>query len=425
MLAEESQEVIMIDKSPERISSLKGRVDALLLQGNGASPRFLDNNGASKCDLFLAVTDNDEVNLFAAVAAHHLGARKTVARVSDSEYFGRHEHFVEDVLGVDLVVHPARISAHEIAEALLLPGAVSVEYFADRNFAVAEVLILAPSPLLQKRANEYQTSAPSCVLGVIRAGVAQTVNEQTIYGLGDRILVGAATGKIASVTEELAGRIEDIQTTTVLGGGRIGYELASILSGAGVKVTIAEADRSRAQWLSERLSESRVLHTEGISEEELKDANLENAQAVVSCMGDDRNNLLACLRARQMGTHLTMAVVSRAEYTPMVYQMGIDMAFAPRLITAQAITRFLHAEHVKNIYLLLGGAELLELEVSSKASVINRRSTDIGIPGASVGAIIRGGEILIDTPVRFQVADRAIIFASDGVERSVEKVFES
>src|SRR5919106_6924133 len=147
-LSADGHDVTLVESDEARAAALQGEIDALVTQGNGASPRTLRELGAGSANLFAAVTQIDEVNIIAALGASQLGARTTVARVRDPEFFGGDEAFARNVLGIDFVIDPDRATASDIAEAIMLPGAVSVEYFGDGRLAVAEVIVTDSSPLI-------------------------------------------------------------------------------------------------------------------------------------------------------------------------------------------------------------------------------------------------------------------------------------
>ncbi len=140
-LIQERHEVIVVESDPERAAAFEAQMDAMVVTGNGGSPRLLQEIGAAKADLLLAVTHIDEVNIIAALAGHQLGVPRTVARVRDDDYFGGTDAFSRDVLGIDFIINPERATADAIAAAILLPGAVHVDYFADGLLAIAEVVL--------------------------------------------------------------------------------------------------------------------------------------------------------------------------------------------------------------------------------------------------------------------------------------------
>ena len=169
-LSADGHDVTVVDNRPARCERLQTELDALVVEGNGASPRLLREVGADTVDLLAAVTEVDEVNLIAALGARQLGARTTVARVRDPEFFGRDEAFARDVLGIDFVIDPDRATASDIAEAIMLPGAVSVEYFGEGRLALAEVIVTESSPLAGVELAARERPHPAFIVGIERDG---------------------------------------------------------------------------------------------------------------------------------------------------------------------------------------------------------------------------------------------------------------
>ncbi len=159
-----------------------------------------------------------------------------------------------------------------------------------------------------------------------------------------------------------------------------------------MRVTLLERDEARARYVAERLPRVTVLHDEGVSRESLEAAGVEGADAFVSCAGDDRANLLAALNAKRLGAGLCVSVVSREEFTPLVDALEIDASYSPRLITAEAILRFVHTRTVRAIHLLRTGFEVLELEAQRDAPIVGRAVGDTKglLKGWRVGAVLRG-----------------------------------
>ena len=193
----------------------------------------------------------------------------------------------------------------------------------------------------------------------------------------------------------------------------------------GVEVVLQPRDAHRARHIAERLPRSTVLHEEGVGKEELLRLGVDRVGAFVACTGDDRSNLLAALHAQQLGARLCMAVVSRQEFVPLVAAMGIDVAYSPRLATAEAILRFVRGEQVRAMHLLFSGAELLELYVEPGSEIDGAELTDFRIPnGGQAAALLRGDKVVLPHDgVRIQAQDRVLLFGPRGSSTDVERHF--
>jgi len=396
-LSAERHDVTLVDQDAERVEALQVDLDALVRAGNGASPRFLREVSAGQADLLVAVTQSDEANVIAALAGHQLGARRTVARVRDPDYFGPEESFARDELGIDFLINPERATAEDLAEAILLPGAVHVEHFAGGRVAVAESILGDRSPLLGVPLGERRRVRPNAVFGLIRDGRAIPAEAGHRPRAGDHILVAAAREDIRLVVGELAGRTSRVDEVVIFGGGRIGLPLARRLEAAdGVRVTVMERDRDRARYIAERLPRTTVLHEEGVGREVLLAHGVDRVGAFVSCAGDDRANLLAAMHAKRLGAGVSLAVVSREEFTPLVDALDIDSAFSPRLVTAEGILRAVRGENVEAMFLMLSGAEVLEVAAAPGCRAEGRTvdQTD-SMAHTHVAALVRDGRVIL------------------------------
>lgn len=427
VLSAERHDVTLVDQDATRVDALQGDIDALVLPGNGASPRFLREVSAGQADLLVAVTQRDETNVIAALAGHQLGARRTVARVRDPDYFGPEESFARDELGIDFLINPERATAEDLAEAILLPGAVHVEYFAEGRVAVAESILTERSALLGLSLGERRRVRPHSIIGIIRDGRAVPGEPGHRPRVGDHVLVAAAREDIRPVVANLAGHAQRVQEAVIFGGGRIGLPLARRLQESDeVQVTVMERDLERARYIAERLPGATVLHEEGVGREVLLAQGVDRAGAFVACAGDDRANLLATLHAKQLGAGICMAVVSREEFVPLVDALGIDTAVSPRLVTSEAILRAVRGDNIEAMYLLLGGAEVLEVQADPGCQAEGRtiEQTD-SMARTHVAAIVRDGRVILPEEGRetIQGNDRLVVFNARRGVADVKRTF--
>lgn len=424
-LVAERHDVIVVESNAHRASVLAQQLDAMVVPGNGASPKLLEEAGAGRADLLLAVTEVDEVNIIAALAGHQLGVARTVARVRDPDYFDTRDAFSRDVLGIDFVIHPERATAEAIAAAIMLPGAVHVDYFADGLLAIAEVVVPERSPVIGTPLRDLRHSEQHFVLGVVRDGSPVVATSAEPIARGDHLLVGASRDQIARSVAFLAGNPKKAEDTVLFGAGKIGFHLARRLEEHHLRLRVLERDAERARFVAERLPHSEVIHEEGVGKDALRESGVESAGAFVACTGDDRANLLAVLYARQLGAGLCLPVVSREEFMPLVAALGIDTAFSPRQITAEGILRFLRGDHVLGLHELPGGSELMELMPGDDARVAGRSLREAGLPhGCVVASIVRAGKVLVPSPEeRILPDDRVLVVAVKNAVDSTERAF--
>jgi trk system potassium uptake protein len=178
--------------------------------------------------------------------------------------------------------------------------------------------------------------------------------------------------------------------------------------------------------VAEQLGSTLVLHDEGLSREALLQCGVGDADAFVASAGDDRANLLAALNAKRLGADLCLSVVSREEFVPLVDALNIDAGFSPRLITAEAILRFVHTRALRAMHLLRSGFEALELEVEVGAAIEGKSlgATRGMLRGCRVGAILRGETVLIpERGAEIAAGDRVLMLGMTGALADVERAF--
>lgn len=428
-LGSDGHEVTIIDNQSTRCNSLEGELDALVVEGNGASPRVLREVGLAGVDLLAAVTQIDEVNLIAAMGAKQINPEMiTVARIRDPDFAieDSGDETAKGPFGIDFVIDPDHATAQDIAEAILLPGAVSVEYFGDGRLGLAEVIVSQKSPLAGKPLSKRSRDEPSYIVGWSRAGTAKLAHGDDVLQAGDHLIVVVDREHIGSVVAEFAGSAREVKRCIVFGGGRIGTRLARAFEGTSVRVTVLERDAERARSVAERLGGTLVLHEEGVGRDALLQSGVGEADAFVASAGDDRANLLAALNAKRLGADLCLSVVSREEFVPLVDALEIDGAFSPRLITAEAILRFVHSRALRAMHLLRSGFEALELEVEEGSLIVGLQLGRTGgvLRGCRVGAILRGDEVIIPrVGTEINAGDRVLMLGVDGTLAGVESAF--
>ena len=425
-LISDGQDVTVVERDKARADQARAELDALVIEGNGASPRLLREIRVSDFDLLAAVTTIDEVNVIAALSAKGQGVETVVARVRDPDFFDQDEASRTGVMGIDFVIDPDRAAAEDIAETIALPGAVSVEYFSEGRLALVELIVGGRSPLVGRPLSERERPQPSYIVGGSRDGSPFLARPETVPEVGDHLIVSTASANVRETIAHLVGHVEPIRSVIIFGGGRIGLPLAKALEEKKVAVTVLERDRERSNELAAELGHALVINDEGISRESQEDANVGSAGAFIACAGDDRANLVAALNAKRIGAGLCLATISRDEFAPLVDALGLAASFSPRLITAEAILRFVHTKSVREIHLFRTGFEAMEMQVEPGAEIIGMAvgETHGILSHCRVGALLH--DDTIEIPKRgteISEGDRLLVVGEQGTLRGIESAF--
>jgi trk system potassium uptake protein TrkA len=425
MLSQEGHDVILIEQNESLVERATEQLDALVIHGNGASPKLLAEAGIKRSDLLIASSSSDEVNIIACLAAKAQGVPRTVARIHNPDYYDPQEPFARQMLGIDFIIHTEQMAAEEIKAALLVPGAVNVDTFAEDSIEVAEVVLNEGSPAVGRALRDVNLPEGSLVVGVVRRGEALVPRGGTVLEHRDHVLLISGRRHISEVVKAVATDTVPVKDVTVYGGGRIGLRLALALEEVGMSVRVIERDEARARYVASQLRKGFVLHDEGISRDFLLQERVDKTDAFVAVTGDDRANLLAAMYARQLGARMTIAGVSRGEFAPLADALGVDLTISPRMLAAEAILRFVRKGEVIDVALLESGAEMIELRVPEGGRVAGRPLSEVGFPeGAIVGALLRDGDVIIPTGREMlRPGDDAVVFTVEEAIVEVERLF--
>lgn len=425
MLSHEGHDVVLIEQDEALVERATEQLDALVVHGNGASPRLLAEAGIDRSELLIAASSSDEANIIACLAAKARGVPRTVARIHNPDYYDTRDPSAQEMLGIDFVIHTEQMAAEEIKDALLVPGAINVDTFADDTIEVAEVVLHEGSPAVGRALKDVRLPQESLVVGVVRRGEALVPRGDTVLERRDHVLLISGRQRISEVVAAVVTDTAPVRDVTVYGGGRIGLRLALALEATGMSVRVIERDETRARYVASQLRRGFVLHDEGISRDFLLQERVDKTDAFVAVTSDDRANLLAAMYASQLGARMTIAGVSRGEFSPLADALGVDLTISPRVLAAEAILRFVRRGEVISVALLESGAEMIELRVPERCRVAGRPLSETGFPqGAIVGALMRDGEVVIPTGKdELRPGDDVVVFTVEDAVDEVERLF--
>jgi trk/ktr system potassium uptake protein len=414
-------DLTVIDLDEDRLSALSERYDAGILQGNGASRRVLEEAGITGCDLLIACTSRDEINIIAAIFSKKISpTTKTVVRTTNEEYL---DIWHERELDFDLIVSSERETALTVSRLIGVPAAKQTDVFADGQVQIVEFDVDGGQSVIGVPLRQAEIPPDSKVASIIRGDSIVVPRGDETIEQGDRIIVigspeaAQAWSKIIAPAER---RVEDV---VIYGAGRAGLSTARILSAQGIQVRIVEADLQRAHQAAEEVPEARVFHATGMDADFIERERINKAQVAVFAMRDDPKNHYAATLLKLHGVPFTIAVVHDAPSVEVFERAGIDRAVNPRMITAEEIVRFAHDPRTQQVAMLEGDRfEILDITVRAESELVNRNFRDLPQTGALIGAIVRDGKALFPHgDDMLQAGDRVIVFTESKRAPIVEK----
>ncbi|TYO98479.1 trk system potassium uptake protein TrkA [Geothermobacter ehrlichii] len=431
-LSLEGHEVTLVDRNPEQLKRVEDRLNVLGIEGNGASAEVLEQAGIKQTDIFIAVTNQDEVNILACLLAREYSVTTLVARVKSIEYSGRRAVLSKEKLGIDLLINPEDAVAEEIVKLVRRTGTFDVAEFVEGKIQFLGYRITRESPLCDltlRELGELKGIYRFVVTAIERDGKTIIPRGNDTIQAGDRIFIIAHQNDLPAIQYMLEQKEEKKSRRPrafILGGGHIGLHVAGDLEALGYDIRIIDRDEKRCEQISAKLRRSLVIHTEGTDIQSLADEGIAEADFFVAVTENDESNILCSLLARHHGVKRTLTLVNQPELLNLAPSLGIDACVSPRIAAASAILKYVRRGEVISIAAIEGSnAEVLELQAQKGSQVTSTELANLNFPqGAIVGAIVRGDEYEIPTGAsRIREGDRVVVFALPGAVSKVETFF--
>ena len=343
-LAREGHKITVIDSDERVVEKINSSLDVICYVGNGASFSVLQSAGIEDCDLLIALTYSDEMNLLSCLCAHKLGAKHTVARVRNPEYTSQLYELKKD-LGLSMSINPEKAAAEEIARIIRLPSASRVELFARGRVELVSCKIPKGNPLCNIMLKDMISTLGVSVLicAVDRDnGLIIPRGDFVIRG-GDEIYVTGAPKQIEKFLRRIDLSADPIKELMILGGGITTKHLCEALLRKNISVKIIESDRSVAEDIAEMLPSAVVLHGDSSDHDFLFEEGIKKADAFVALGDTDESNVLSALFARQCGVKKVIAKTSSERMNALTRELNIETSVSPKVVTINMILRFVRA----------------------------------------------------------------------------------
>lgn len=422
-LSQENNDIILIERDEDTLERLMTKFDITGMVGNGANIEIQQEVGVDTADIFIAVTEMDEINLISAVLAKNLGATYTVARVRNPEY-AKQEAILKNSLGLSLIINPELAAARDIVKVLKFPSALSAEFFSEDRVSLIEMEVEEHSDLVDLDLPTFRQQYGSLlVCMIIRQDEVIIPSGQNHIRSGDRIFI---TGQMKDMTSFFKKHGDDrkrIRSTLIVGGGRIAYYVLKALSvsHANIDATVIEVNKEKAEFLSESFPKATVYFADGSDHEILEEYGIENYDSFISLTGVDEENLVMSVFARHKGVKKVITKMSRVEILKILSSTQLRTIITPKQIVANEIIQFVRSRantqgsNVEALYRLADNrVEVLQFKVMGKSKVC-------GIPLSSlklkdnvlIAYIMRDGKLIFPGGSDvLQAQDRVLVVTS-------------
>ncbi len=431
LLSYESQDITLIDNNRDNLVYADTHLDIRTIKGDATSISILKEANVKHVDLLIGVTSSESTNITVCVLAKQLGAKRTIARISNTEFLENKEELGFVKFGIDELISPEALAAGEIA-LLLNQSAFSDSYEFENGALIMIGLDLSRTAMfVGKTVKEAAAIFPKLnfvPIAIQRFGTQYTLipRGDTQFKEGDQVYF-VTTRDGVEVLYKLTGKVKhSIKNIMILGGSKIGRKTARDLSMNNFNVKLIESDREKAFDLADELPQVLVINSDGRNVELLEEENIHDMDAFIAVTGNSETNIMSCLVAKSKSVKKTIALVENMDYFQLSHSIGIDTLINKKLLAANNIFRYIRKGEVVAMTKLNNmNAELLEFIVKPSSQVCDKKIKDLDFPrSAIIGGIIRNGEGLIALgDFYIKAGDRIVVCCLPRSINKVEKLF--
>lgn len=428
-LAQERQDITLIDLDQEKLRYVSNYIDIATIRGNSTSSFVLEQASINKADLFIAVTNSEENNLATCMIAKHLGAKKTVARISNVEFLLHKDRLDLSKLGIDELISPESLAAREIKRLLREAALTDTFEFDKGSLSLIGINIDECSQLNNKSLIELGPVFKEhnfVTVAILRNAKTIIPHGKTKFETNDHAYFIASPSGVERLLD-ISGRTrQEIKNVMIMGGSKIGYHAARRLSNK-YSIKLIEKDKERSSELADLLPNTLVINGDCSNVGLLKEEGIDDTDAFVAVTGNSETNIISCLLAKNYGVNKTIALVENMDYIHLSQNIGVDTMINKKLIAANFISRYIRQGEVISLAGIHGvDAEILEFEVHDNSKITKNELKDINFPKSAVigGVVRRGTGYTVQGNFQFEPRDRVVVLSQPECLHKVESFFK-
>ena len=429
LLAYESHDIDIIDMDDDRLQYISNHLDVQTVRGNSTSYSILEKAQVSKADLLIAVTESESTNITTCIIGKSLGAKRTISRITNTEFLHRKDILDLKTIGIDEIISPESLAAKEIKRLLKESAVTDLFNFEQGILSLVGITIDENSELLDKSLVETAYLNPDSnfsTVAILRKNETIIPHGENRFRLNDHAYFICQPNGVDRVLDLAGKHSKDIKNIMILGGSKIGIQTARQLSKK-YNIKLVEADRDKCFELADTLHDVMIINGDGRDVELLKEEGIDDMDAFIAVTGNSETNMISSLVAKNHGVAKTISLVENMDYIHLSQNIGVDTMINKKLIAASFIFRYIRKGQVVNHTSIHGvDAEIVEFEIKEESKILGKELRDLGFPkGAIVGGVIRKGrgETARGNFI-FEPKDRVVILSKPECIRKIEDFFK-
>lgn len=415
-LVADKHDVVLIEQNETVLNYMTSRFDIMGLVGNGADFTMLEAANVQDCDIFIALTQYDEVNMVSALLAKKMGAKETVVRVRNPEY--SNSYFKEkNILGFSMIVNPELLAARAIANIIDFPNALSVERFVGGRVSLMEFVVKSTSNICKMSIADFRKKFGNVIVCAIeREHKLMIPSGDMILQDKDRIFVTGDRVDMMLFHNYIKAKV--VKSLLIVGAGKIAYYLVGILKDSRIDTKVIELDPERASFFSQKFPKLYIVQGDGTAKDILLEESAQHYDAVATLTGVDEENIITSMFLDSVGVQKNITKVNRTSLLEIIHAPEFSSIITPKTIAVDTIMHFIHGRanaqysNLQAIHHLANGRiETLQLLIKEDNKMTGKPLSQLKFKkDLLIAAIIRNGKTIFPTGEdRLQVGDQLVI----------------
>jgi len=332
--------VTIIDKNSEALHRIQESLDILPMQGDVENSKTYQSFVDKKVDLFIAVTNIDNVNLISTLMADSvLEIDRKFVRLQN-HFFG--DSVIKEKLAIDRMIFPIKLASQNIASLLDYPKANNVKFFKYTDYRLISVRVsknLPPFKILSDRFTIVGVERDKEFIIPFSDQELQPNDLVYFFGLEDDIKT------ICSQLE--TNETSEIQKCVVFGGGELAISISKALLEIGRDVKLVEKDLQLCEAANDELEgRASIINSKYGTIDLFEEEGLINADFFIAATNNDEYNIIKCLEAQEKGIAKVVAINNEMEYYNLMHSLGIIVARGPKMSAYNTIMEHISSSGV-------------------------------------------------------------------------------
>lgn len=415
-LVAEKHDVVLIEQDEAVLNHIVSRFDIMGLLGNGADFAILEQACVQECDIFIALTEHDEVNMISAVLAKKMGAKETIVRVRNPEY--SNAYFKEkNILGFSLIVNPELLAARAISNIIDFPNALSVERFSGGRVNLMEFVVKDSSGLCQMPISDFRKKFGNIIVCAMERDHQLMIPSGDIT-IQDRDRIFVTGNRVDMMLFHNYFKSRAVKSLLIVGAGKIAYYLLGILKDSRIDTKVIEINPDRARLFSEKFPNLYIVQGDGTAKDILLEESAPNYDAVATLTGVDEENIITSMFLDRVGVHKNITKVNRTSLLEIIHAPDFSSIITPKSIAVDTIMHFIrgrvnaqYSDLQAMHHLANGQIETLQFQIKEANKMTAKPLSQLKLKkGVLIAAIIRKGKTIFPTGEdRLEVGDQLLV----------------